>query len=277
MEHDQADRSCGVCRNGLIACEYELDGVKKFAALACLCSHGMAKHRVGVRRVDDVLISEALAELWPMGTPAATALVTPSTLARSGVPERMREYTLASWRGHFVDAESQKHAAVVEKWATLPVAKRTDLVLVGPNGTGKTGLAIAAARAALEVGDAVRVEYVPELLVRWRSSYDSDSGAHETRIVDDLIAQSVLILDEAVPSKATDWTEHALTLVVDRRQNATRPTILTLNVPADVTRTTVRSVLSELLGPALFDRLRERAQFLLVAGASRRVTYRGEV
>ena len=57
-------------------------------------------------------------------------------------------------------------------------------------------------------------------------------------------------------------------MIVDMRQKSFKPTILTVNVAAADGEPS--QAMAQLLGPALFDRLRERAQFWPMMGKSAR-------
>ena len=84
----------------------------------------------------------------------------------------------------------------------------------------------------------------------------------------------VLVLDEWGGEGLSDFVEKALTLTIDRRQKAQVPTIITLNLAADVDDSVAVEQLVQMFGPSLADRLRERAQFWPIWGKSKRQTHR---
>ena len=81
-------------------------------------------------------------------------------------------------------------------------------------------------------------------------------------------------LDEWGGEGLSEFVEKALTLAIDRRQKAQVPTIITLNLAADVANDVATEQLVEMFGPSLADRLRERAQFWPIWGKSKRSTLR---
>lgn len=104
----------------------------------------------------------------------------------------------------------------------------TNLVLVGPVGTGKTWAAAAAARCRFGAGQSVAWWPVVDLLAALRPGGD-EAAAADVRSVD------VLVLDDLAAHRATDWTDEQLLGLVDHRWSHLLPIIATTN--ADVANT----------------------------------------
>lgn len=143
------------------------------------------------------------------------------------------------------------------------VAKHENVILVGPNGTGKTHLAIGLGIAACRRGKRVRFTTAPALvndLIEARQDYRlSRLQAYYQRI-------DLLILDEFgfVPFPR-DGAELLFNLVASRYER--RSTVLTTNL--EFGRWT--EVLGdEMMTGALVDRLTHQAHILLIEGESYR-------
>ena len=111
-------------------------------------------------------------------------------------------------------------------------------------------------------------------MMRWRDTFRADAETSELGILDMLEVPHVLVLDEWGGEGLSDFVEKALTLTIDRRQKAQVPTIITLNLAADVDDGVAIEQLVQMFGPSLADRLRERAQFWPIWSKSKRQTHR---
>ena len=168
----------------------------------------------------------------------------------------------------------QSYVDLAKQWLATPPAERSDIVLYGPNGTGKTGLAVSMLHHCLENRRSGLYTEVKRLMMRWRDTFRAESDTSELGILDMLEVPHVLVLDEWGGEGLTEFVEKALTLTIDRRQKAQVPTIITLNLSAQIANDVATEQLVEMFGPSLADRLRERAQFWPIWGKSRRSTLR---
>ena len=105
------------------------------------------------------------------------------------------------------------------------------LFLSGPTGTGKTHLAVAAARYALEHHNmSVYVAAVPDLLDHLRSSFDPRAGTGYDDLFGMIKGAQLLVLDDLGTENATPWAQEKLYQVINHRYMEQMPTVITSNV-----------------------------------------------
>ena len=274
------EHGCGVCRFGLVV--FQRDGQQP-DCYACICERGKAKQQIYQRlmSIQDVLTAEEQNEFWPSGIPEASRDRVAAILVEARIPPKFLPWSMASYTERFKgERDPKRYAKLAAEWIALAPADRSDLVVYGPNGTGKTGLAIAIARAIAERYQKPLFYTMRELSIAWRDTYNTQqaNGAEdqsEAEFLASLLDPHLLIVDEVSGQRMTEFVEDTLTMIVDARQKLLKPTLLTLNLPAEQPTIALEdaALLTELLGPTLQDRLRERAQYWPLKGQSRRPTY----
>lgn len=172
------------------------------------------------------------------------------------IPARFRGYRLGG-------APNRAAAAAVEKWLTgEPRRPGRSLVLAGPVGTGKTGLAVAALRSLHEDGVFVRFFVVPALLDAMRPPADPTAPRAGGDVLRLARQTAVLCLDDLGAEKPSEWAAQQLYLIVNARYEAARPTVVTTNrTPADLAAT---------VGERTVSRLVEDAAWVVVGGTDHR-------
>ena len=105
------------------------------------------------------------------------------------------------------------------------------LFLQGPVGTGKTHLAVAVARYAMDHHKmSVYFAVVPDLLDHLRATFDPSSGtAYDDRFNSIRNAQ-LLVLDDLGTENATPWAKEKLFQIINHRYMEQMPTVITSNV-----------------------------------------------
>jgi DNA replication protein DnaC len=276
-----AKDGCGICSFGLIiVTPFDLGAHP--TAYACICDRGKAKEgALRIASIETVITAEERAQYWPEGAPTASRDRVAQLMVDARVPPKFLPWSMKSYAERFKgDKEIKRYLKLAAEWIALPNVDRSDLIFYGPNGTGKTGLAIGILRAISEQYQTSLFWTMRELSIAWRDTYrqkDGEAQGSEQDFLQALVDPALLVLDEVSGQRMSEFVEDTVTMIVDARQKRQRPTILTLNLPAETNSALAmeeEKILGELLGPTLHDRLRERGQFWTLKGQSRRETFR---
>ncbi len=140
--------------------------------------------------------------------------------------------------------EAQKFASAPQGW----------LVILGPNGNGKTHLAASIANYLLERNVAVIFLNVPDLLDYLRNAFaprqewDVSALSFEERL-DAIKSAPVLILDDFGAESETPWANEKLYQILNYRTDLSLPTVITGNLKLADVESRLRSRLgNRLLG-----------------------------
>ena len=144
------------------------------------------------------------------------------------------------------------------------LAKRENVLLVGPSGTGKTHLAIALGTAACGQGQRVRFWRVTELITALR---EADDDRHLMRLRAHLAKLDLLVLDELGYVPASKAGAELLFDVIATAYERTS-VVLTTNLPFE---NWTEVLGSERLTGAALDRLTHRCHIVELAGESYRL------
>src|SRR5680860_73796 len=105
------------------------------------------------------------------------------------------------------------------------------LFLHGPCGAGKTHLAVAIARYALEWHNtSVYFAVVPDLLDHLRATFDPNSGSAYDDRFNTIRNAQLLVLDDIGTENATPWAREKLYQIINHRYMEQLPTVITSNV-----------------------------------------------
>jgi DNA replication protein DnaC len=114
----------------------------------------------------------------------------------------------------------------------FPVLKeKLGLLLVGPQGVGKTHLGVAVLRELIARGHEGVFFYYPNLLERIRAGYNEKMGMSDREAYKTALEAEVLFLDDLGAHRVTDWVEDTVTSIITYRCNYRKPLIATTNFP----------------------------------------------
>jgi DNA replication protein DnaC len=105
------------------------------------------------------------------------------------------------------------------------------LWIYGDVGTGKTTLAMAVSKAALEAGRSVAIYSLPRLLSLLRESMDTQGGLLD--FMDRLAAVDVLHIDDLGAENQTEWVLEQLYSIVNARYEGCKAILATTNLEPD--------------------------------------------
>jgi DNA replication protein DnaC len=152
-------------------------------------------------------------------------------MERAGIPARYRHCTLEEfelWNPE--DPTLGKSLRQVQEFVDLYPNTDKGLVLMGPVGTGKTHLAVAAMQQILrEKSPPVKARFADftSLVLEIQMTFDGSGGSRE--ILQPLVECDLLVLDELGAGKTTAWVMDLLYYLVNTRYLESRLTIFTTN------------------------------------------------
>ena len=101
------------------------------------------------------------------------------------------------------------------------------MVLIGPNGSGKTHLAAAIVNYCIDAGQIALFMHVPDLLDHLRGTYAPTSEVSYSDLYEQVVQARLLILDGLGAQSSTPWAQEKLQQVINHRFNAELPTVVT--------------------------------------------------
>jgi DNA replication protein DnaC len=152
-------------------------------------------------------------------------------LSQAGIPERYRHCTLDDfelWNSE--DPTLGKCLRQVQEFVDLFPNVDKGLVLMGPVGTGKTHLAVAALQQILrEKRPPVRGRFADftSLVLEIQMTFDGPGNSRD--ILQPLVDCDLLVLDELGAGKTTPWVMDLLYYLVNSRYLENRITVFTTN------------------------------------------------
>jgi DNA replication protein DnaC len=141
--------------------------------------------------------------------------------------ERLQRFEWASFENYDFTMPGVAQAyRVAYKYAIKP---KGWLVLTGPNGCGKTHLAVAIVKERLALGERVLFQTVPDLLDYLRSAFNPKAEEVYDQLFARLREIDLLVLDDLGAEQSTSWANEKLFQLLNHRYNAMLPTVITSN------------------------------------------------
>lgn len=187
----------------------------------------------------------------------------------SGRTRRMADWSFESYRRDCGDADGLAALAVAERWVKTYIDTKTgsNVLLWGPVGCGKTGLAWSMVRALCERGLRAKIVNFGHLLSEMKDCY-----SRKVPTVQALEAGRVpvLVLDDLGSERPTEWACGELLGIVDCRYERGLPTIYVTNyAPGVLAKRLGRD--DEVIGQRILSRMQEGAVKFEFRGGDRRL------
>jgi DNA replication protein DnaC len=166
--------------------------------------------------------------------------VVPRLLAMAGIPERYRSCSFKSFstvntddgQAHQLLAARTRSERYVDEFLTEE-GRFTErgLLFTGPNGVGKTHLAVAVLSRLIE---RFRVHAVfadcTALIHRLQNTFEPGSPRAKRDVLDPILHGEILLLDDLGAQKSSEWVNEILYLILNERYSSRLPTLVTTNL-----------------------------------------------
>ncbi len=219
---------CSKCRDSGVVADamaYTPDGIMATSAV-CDCDAGAAK-RAEIEAQQREMARRRAAEKQRRIL---------RLFGQSGLPSMMAEWSLDTYPG---DARLVQLARQYLATGELRDGDRTKrgLLLIGPSGTGKTGLAVGILRAMIEQGVPSLFVETGAFLRRIRSTFDRNSELRTEEVTKAALEIDFLVLDDIGDAgrggtPASDFARGEVFSLVNHRHNEMLATIFTSNLTA---------------------------------------------
>jgi len=160
-------------------------------------------------------------------------------MERARIPKRYEHCDFESFSTDLEDGKTYsalhteslaKAKLITQKFVqNYPASSDKGLLLMGPAGTGKTHLAVAALKELIDRGHAGLFCDYRELLKEIQASYNPASDTTEMRILEPIRTVEILVLDDLGAAKPSDWVRDIIEIILNARYNKNLTTLITTN------------------------------------------------
>jgi DNA replication protein DnaC len=209
--------------------------------------------------------------------------------ARTARPERLLETARIPQRYAHCEIENfdvlpspdrsiEKAKIAAEKFVEeYPMTQPFGLLFMGPQGVGKTHLAVGLIKRLLRLKSVPCLfRTFPELLKEIQNSYNVVSQATELSLLAPILETEVLVLDELGAQNPSSWVRDEVAYILNYRYNENKVTILTTNYRDEEERKDLKvgitDTLSERIGVRMRSRLYEMCKTIKMDGNDFRKT-----
>ncbi len=158
-------------------------------------------------------------------------------LTQARIPRKFLNKTLDSFRGRDKIRKEVREAADAYVKGFNLREEMKGLRIFGVVGSGKSHIAIAILKEIIKKGYMGLYFNVPELLQKIRETYSSESDEGEAGILDMVSETDLLVLDDLGADAASGWVRDRLYLLINRRYEANKPTIVTTSFDLEELKT----------------------------------------
>ena len=185
-------------------------------------------------------------------------------LERAGIERRYRNCTFANIEAMGIPPQVEDEHRRVKYYADH-IVEHVDagmgLALLGPVGTLKTSLAVAALQEGLKAGISGMFLTMPSLLDTLFTLKDTNREEW-ARFEDRLRNVGILLLDDLGAEHSEGWVHTKIDAIVSERYNRMKPMIITSNLTSER--------LSKTYAARIFDRIRQTSEVIRFTGESLR-------
>ncbi len=158
------------------------------------------------------------------------------------------------------DRSIEKAKIAAEKFvAEYPMSQPFGLLFIGPQGVGKTHLAVGIIKKLMRLKSVdCLFRTFPELLKEIQNSYNPVSQASELSVLGPVLETEVLVLDELGAQNPSSWVRDTVGYVLNYRYNENKVTILTTNYKDEEERKDAKIGITDTLSERIGVRMRSR-------------------
>ncbi len=214
----QGPSVCSLCHGARFVHPLQEDGKPDYSrAVPCRCVQG-------------TLLNKRLAHLQQFSNLGALSRLTFDNLQSEGRPGREPVHNF------FPACEAARlFSEKPEGW----------LVLVGPNGCGKTHLSCAIANQRLKMAEPVFYIVTADLLDHLRATFNSAGDPENDSFFEQVKNVPLLVLDDLTMTVTTPWSKGKLEQLLNHRYNLRLPTVITTYVPIEEIDENIRAHLMD--------------------------------